>query len=58
MDEVVVQTFETSLPNCEIESLIIAADGVRALEPFIMKLGSGAHFVRIYIYIIDMKDVG
>jgi len=58
MDEAIVQTFETSLPNCKIENLIITAGGVRALVSFIMKLGSGAHFVRIYIYIISMKDVG
>jgi hypothetical protein len=56
MDEVAVQTFEPSLPNCKIESLIITNDRLRALEPFVVKLSSGANFVRICIAIVSMNS--
>jgi hypothetical protein len=49
MDEAAVQALEPILPKCQIESLVVADDGLGALESLVMEFRPQTYFVCIYI---------
>jgi len=49
MDEAAVQALEPILPKCQIESLVVADDGLGALESLVMEFCPQTYFVCIYI---------